>query len=88
MNAKQTIINKSCSTCEFNFGEVCASYDSFNGYGWNIADCYIQRNCLEISFDYLIELAANLTEDEKAFYENNHKLTINDSLKRIENGKW
>lgn len=37
---------------------------------------------------YSIELAEGLLVKDKAYYENSNKLTVNDLLKRIENGMW
>ena len=81
-------IDKCCGTCEFNFGDVCASHGSGNGYGWNIDDYEVQRECWEISLDYSIELTDKLPEDEKNDCLYGHKHSISDLVRRIETGIW
>jgi hypothetical protein len=48
-------VKKSCKTCEFNFGEICAAHDSLYGYGNEITDYNATCDQWEISYDAFSE---------------------------------
>lgn len=86
MNDKK--VNKCCSTCEYNLGDICANDDTDKGYGWEIDDYDKERQCWEISLNYSIELTKHLSDVEKNEYVNSHKYNADDLVKKIESGKW
>ena len=81
-------IDKCCLYCEFNYGDICASHDTDNDYGWIIDDYKKQRECWESSLDYSILLADQLSEKEKNMYNDSSQYGINDLVRRMETGNW
>jgi hypothetical protein len=82
------VINKSCSTCKFNFSGTCAAHESFYGYGERITDRTTHRDCWDVSLGYYDELVCMLPEDEKQKYNHSFSLSFEDLYYYIENGQW
>ena len=81
-------IDKCCLNCEFKYGDVCASHNTLNGYGWNIDNYKIQRQCWKVSLAYAIKLADQLEQKEKNMYYDNTIYEMDDLVRRIETGTW
>lgn len=81
-------INKTCTTCKFNFSGTCAAHESFYGYGGVVTDRKTQRDCWDISIKYYGKLLDTLSEDEIKMYEHSFSLSFDDLYYRIENGAW
>lgn len=73
-------LNKSCETCEFNFGEVCACHDSMGGYGWKIDDFQVQRDCWKIGQEYFNHIIERLPEEIKMDFLHNPRTKIDEEL--------
>lgn len=80
-------INRSCETCEFNFGGTCADEGDF-GYGGIITDEKKQRKCWGISLNYSIELAESLPEKDNLIYQYDKNVSVKHLIERIETGEW
>jgi len=81
-------VNRSCKTCEFNFGDYICGIRGELGFGGKIRDFEKQRVCWAMSQDYINELLGTLPEEDKLLFLSGNGLGRTALILRIETGNW